>query len=91
MGPEFATVTTAIDNTGHCVCYITGLGKLTVNVFTDLFEKHLNSPAYICTDETRFIVITATCSVLPIMRDHQTILKFLMKMDILHQPDMTQR
>ena len=50
MGPEFATVTTAVDNTGHCVCYVTGLGKLTPDIFTDLFEKHLNNPAYICTD-----------------------------------------
>ncbi len=50
MGPEFATVTTAIDNTGHCVCKVTGLGKLTPDVFVDTFENHLNAPAYICSD-----------------------------------------
>jgi|LGVF01.1.fsa_nt_gb transposase-like protein len=50
MGSEFATVTTAIDNTGHCVCKVTGLGKLTPEVFTDLFEDCLNAPAYICSD-----------------------------------------
>ncbi len=50
MGPEFATVTTAIDNTGHCVCKVTGLGKLTPDVFTDMFEDSFNTPAYICSD-----------------------------------------
>jgi transposase-like protein len=50
MGAEFATITTAIDNTGHCVCKVTGLGRLTPDVFTDEFEKHFVSPAYLCTD-----------------------------------------
>lgn len=50
MGPEFATVTTAIDNRGYCVCMVSNLGKLTKEIFVDLFEEHLVSPAYICTD-----------------------------------------
>lgn len=50
MGAEFATVTTAVDNTGHCVCKVTGLGRLTPDIFTDMFESHLNAPAYICSD-----------------------------------------
>lgn len=50
MGPEFATITTAIDNKGHCVCKVSALGKLTNDVFVDLFEEHLDKPAYICTD-----------------------------------------
>lgn len=50
MGPEFANVTTAIDNTGHCVCHVVGLGPLTNDLFTDMFENHLNDPAYICSD-----------------------------------------
>lgn len=50
MGAEFATVTTAVDNTGHCVCKVTGLGRLTTDVSTDMFENHLNAPAYICSD-----------------------------------------
>ncbi len=50
MGAEFATITTAIDNTGHCVCKVTGLGRLTPEVFTDMFEDHFNAPAYVCTD-----------------------------------------
>lgn len=50
MGSEFATITTAIDNTGHCVCKVTGLGKLTKEIFFDLFESHLDSPSFICSD-----------------------------------------
>ena len=50
MGPEFATVTTAIDNRGYCVCQVSGLGKLTNEMFVDLFEKYLVAPSYICSD-----------------------------------------
>ena len=50
MGPEFATVVTAIDNRGYSVCKVSSLGKLTKELFVDLFEKHLNNPAYICSD-----------------------------------------
>jgi len=50
MGSEFATVCTAIDNTGHCVCKVVGLGKMDRGIFMDLFEPHLDNPAYICSD-----------------------------------------
>ena len=50
MGPEFATVVTAVDNRGYCVCKVAALGKLTKELFVDLFEKHLDKPAYICSD-----------------------------------------
>lgn len=50
MGPEFATVVTAIDNRGYCVCKVSSLGKLTNELFVDLFESHLVNPAYLCTD-----------------------------------------
>ncbi len=50
MGPEFATVVTAVDDTGHCVCKVTGLGRLTSGVFLDNFEWHLPEPAYLCSD-----------------------------------------
>ena len=50
MGPEFATVVTAIDNRGYCVCKVSSLGKLTKELFVDLFEKHLSNPAYLCSD-----------------------------------------
>lgn len=50
MGPEFATITTAIDNRGYCVCKVSSLGKLTKEIFIDLFEKYFDNPAFICTD-----------------------------------------
>lgn len=50
MGPEFATLVTAIDDRGYSVCKVSSLGKLTKEIFLDLFEPHLNNPAYICTD-----------------------------------------
>lgn len=50
MGPEFATVTTAVDNQGYCVCKVTGLGKLTNEMFVDLFSDSLVSPSYLCSD-----------------------------------------
>ena len=50
MGPEFATVTTAIDNRGYCVCKVSGLSKLTPEQFFDLFEQHFQSPSFICSD-----------------------------------------
>lgn len=50
MGPEFATITTAISNTGHCSCKVTGLGRLTKHVLVDLFEHQLDNPSFVCTD-----------------------------------------
>ncbi|WP_064612582.1 IS1/IS1595 family N-terminal zinc-binding domain-containing protein [Streptobacillus moniliformis] len=50
MGTEFATITTAIDSSGYSVCKVTGLGKLTSELFIDLFDECLESPSYICTD-----------------------------------------
>ena len=53
MGPEFATVTTAIDDNGHCVCKVCGLGKLTVEQFSDLFDEHIESPSFLCSDANK--------------------------------------
>lgn len=50
MGPEFSNVVTAIDNRGYCVCKVACMGKLQLEIFYDLFDKHFNSPAYICSD-----------------------------------------
>lgn len=50
MGPEFATVTTIIDDSGHCVCKVSGLGKLTTEQFVDFFHPYIVSPAYLCSD-----------------------------------------
>ena len=53
LGPEFATVTTAIDNRGYCVCKVSGLGKLTYEQFFELFEQYFQSPSFICSDGNR--------------------------------------
>lgn len=50
MGSEFATITTAIDNKGYSVCFVSCLGKLSSELFVDLFDEYLESPSYICTD-----------------------------------------
>lgn len=50
MGPEFATITTAIDNRGYCVCKVSSLGKLTIEQFVGLFEAHFENPSYLCSD-----------------------------------------
>ena len=50
MGPEFATITTAIDNRGYSVCKLSSLGKLTADMFIDQFHHHFDNPAYICSD-----------------------------------------
>lgn len=50
MGPEFATVTTAIDNRGYSVSKVSCMGKLTTELFMTLFEEHLINPSYICSD-----------------------------------------
>lgn len=50
MGPEFATVVTAIDNRGYCVCKVTAMGRVTKELITDFFVEHLDHPAYVCSD-----------------------------------------
>ncbi len=50
MGPEFATVTTAIDNRGYCVCKVSGMGRLTTEQFVDYFDSYFDNPSYICSD-----------------------------------------
>ncbi len=50
MGSEFANVPVAVDSTGHVVAKVACLGKLSIQVFTELFHDHIDNPAYICTD-----------------------------------------
>ena len=50
MGTEFATVTTVINSSGYSVCKVTGLGKLTNEMFIDLFSDYFDNPSYICSD-----------------------------------------
>ncbi len=50
MGNEFANVVVATDWRGYCVSKVVGLGKLTVDTFTDLFDEHIVNPQYLCSD-----------------------------------------
>lgn len=50
MGAEFATVVTAIDNRSYCVCKVASLGKLSPDLFFDLFDEHFDNIAYLCSD-----------------------------------------
>ena len=53
MGPEWVTITTMVDLKGYCVCKVSGLGKLTVETFTDLFDSHIDNPSFICSDANK--------------------------------------
>lgn len=53
MGPEFATIVSAVDNRGYCVCKVSSLGRLSIELFVDLFEDHLIAPAFLCTDANK--------------------------------------
>lgn len=50
MGPEFSTVVTAIDETGHCICYVTCMGKLTESLFRSYFVDSFSNVTFLCTD-----------------------------------------
>ena len=52
-GAEFATITTAIDNRGYSVCMVSGLGRLSDDIFYDLFNDYLDNPIFICTDANK--------------------------------------
>lgn len=53
MGPEFATIVSAVDNRGYCVCKVSSLGRLSIELFVDLFEDQLVAPAFLCTDANK--------------------------------------
>lgn len=50
MSNEFANVVVATDWRGYCVSRVIGLGRLTVDTFTDLFDEHIVNPQYLCSD-----------------------------------------
>lgn len=50
MGNEFANVVVAVDETNHCVAEVACLGRLTIDLFYDLFDKHFENITYLCTD-----------------------------------------
>lgn len=50
MGNEFANVVVAVDESNHCVAEVACLGRLTIDLFYDLFDKHFENITYLCTD-----------------------------------------
>ena len=50
MGAEFATILTAIDSRGYCVCQVVALGRTTPDAVIDLYERHCIDAAYLCSD-----------------------------------------
>lgn len=50
MGNEFANVVVAVDNTNHCIAKVACLGKLTADLFYDLFDEHFENIEFLCTD-----------------------------------------
>ena len=49
-GPEFATILTAIDSRGLCVCKAVALGRMPQDAVVDLCDAHFHEPVFICTD-----------------------------------------
>ena len=50
MGPEFATILTAVDSRGYCVCKVVSLGRASTDAAIDLYERYCHDAAYICSD-----------------------------------------
>lgn len=48
MGAEFVTAVTAVNNRDYCVCKVSSLGKLSPDLFFDLFDEHFDSIAFLC-------------------------------------------
>lgn len=50
MGNEFANVVCMTDLRGYTVSKVIGLGKLTIETFTEEFDPYIDNPSFICTD-----------------------------------------
>lgn len=50
MGAEFATILTAVDSRGYCICKVVSLGRANPDSVIDLYEKHCIDAAYLCSD-----------------------------------------
>lgn len=64
MGPEFATILTAIDSRGYCVCKVVALGRATPDSVIDLYERYCYDAAYLCSDANS--IYNDTCDLLDI-------------------------
>ena len=50
MGNEFANVVCMVDLNGYVVAKVIGLGKLTKETFTSIFDDYIENPIYLCSD-----------------------------------------
>lgn len=50
MENEFANVVVAVDETNYCVAEVACLGRLTIDLFYDLFDKHFEDVVFLCSD-----------------------------------------
>lgn len=64
MGPEFATILTAIDSRGYCVCEVAAMGRMPVDAVIDLYESRCIDAAFLCSDANS--VYTTACDLLNI-------------------------
>jgi hypothetical protein len=64
MGAEFATILTAIDSRGYCVCKVVALGRATPDSVIALYENHCVDAAYFCSDANS--IYTQACDLLDI-------------------------
>ena len=78
LSPEFATILTAIDSRGYCVCEVVSLGRATPDSVIELYEKHCIDAAYLCSDANS--IYTQACDLLSLPHyvrpsDYTTIIK----------------
>jgi len=91
LSPEFATVLTAIDSRGYCVCEVVSLGRASADSVIDLYERHCVDAAYLCSDANA--IYTQACDLLNLSHyirpsDYTTILKNSGHLTEKDAPDM---
>ena len=78
LSPEFATILTAVDSRGFCVCQVVSLGRASPDTVIDLYERHCIDAAFLCSDAN--IIYSQACDLLNIAHyirpsDYTTIVK----------------
>lgn len=78
LSPEFATILTAVDSRGFCVCEVVSLGRASPDTVIDLYERHCVDAAYLCSDAN--VIYSQACDLLNIAHyirpsDYTTIVK----------------
>ena len=53
LGPEFASTTCAVDNTGHCVIRSLSMGVPTMRQIVEFIEEHMENIAFLATDDDK--------------------------------------